>query len=87
MFLPTRHSPCFYSLLEVVYLVGVLAGAMLAVEQRLIGEGLVGHHFYAFAAARLTLAHLCHAVQLPYVVLCGGDEGVKGSRFVSLNSY
>lgn len=54
---------------EVVYFVGVLAGRVLAAEQRVVGERLVLQHLDALAAARVLLRRLSHAEQLRHLVL------------------
>lgn len=55
---------------QVIDLVRVLAGAVFAAQQRIVGERLVLLHLDALAAARLILRRLGHRVELRGLVLC-----------------
>lgn len=54
-----------------VDLVRVLAGAVFAAQQRMIGERFILEHFDAFAAARFVFRCFRHRIQLSGLVLDG----------------
>lgn len=56
-----------------VDLVRVLAGAVFATQQRVIGERFILEHFDALAAARFVFRRLRHRIQLRGLVLANGN--------------